>query len=254
MSSEGDTSGFAEAQPAAPAGAPRELERAQGRSGELVLRARHGRLEVISNGTFLISTENEVSSRALVSAAAPWLPEGPLRILIGGLGLGFALDEALALERAESVTVVELEPVVACWFARYGGERARRASADHRARILIADVGDVLRSAPGSYDLICLDTDNGPQWLVREPNAALYDDEGIALAFSALNAGGIVVFWSPERYPRFEAALAVRFPFVRAIATHDVVDGRELEYTMYVAAKARPREGGPWPGARDVPG
>jgi spermidine synthase len=229
--------GAGEAQPAAPGDTPHELERAHGLSGELVLRARDGRLEVISNGTFLISTDNEASSRALVGAAMPWLPEGPLRILIGGLGLGFALDEALALERAAAVTVAELEPVVASWFGRYGGARARRAAADHRARIVIDDVRDVMRSAPEAFDLICLDTDNGPQWLMREPNAALYDDDGIALAFCALRAGGLVVFWSPERYTWFEAALAVRFPSVRAVAAVDVVDGRELEYTMYVAKR-----------------
>ena len=60
-------------------GAPRELERTQGRDGELVLRRRGPHLEVISNGAFLISTENEASSRALVSAAAPWLADGPPR-------------------------------------------------------------------------------------------------------------------------------------------------------------------------------
>jgi len=253
MSSRRGSPGAGEIRRAASDNAPRELERTRGRSGELVLRARNGRLEVISNGTFLISTDNEASSRALVSAALPWLLAGPLCILIGGLGLGFALDEALALERAASVTVAELEPVVASWFAHYGGQRARRASADRRARIVIEDVCDVMRSAPEAFDMICLDTDNGPQWLMREPNAALYDDEGIALAFSALKAGGLVVFWSPERYPRFEAALAARFPSVRAIGAVDVVDGRELEYTMYVAAKVGSPGGGSRLKADDLP-
>ena len=117
-------------------------------------------------------------------------------MLIGGLGLGYALDEALDLERAEVVTVAEFEPCILSWFEQYGGERARRAAADGRARILIADVYDVLREASCEYDLICLDTDNGPRWLVREPNAALYDERGIALVSSASEAerrGGLLV-------------------------------------------------------------
>jgi spermidine synthase len=232
--------------------APHELERVQGRSGELALRARGGHLEVISDGSFLISTENEASSRSLVSAATPWLPDGPLHILIGGLGLGFALDEALRLPRTEAVMVAEFEPAVVSWFARYGAERARRASADSRARIVVADVQDVLRAASQAYDLIALDTDNGPHWLVRESNAALYDDRGLALVFSALKAGGVAVFWSPERYPRFEAALGARFPFVRAVAAVDVVGGRALEFTMYVAAKAGSPPGDPKLGAEDT--
>ena len=217
----------------------RVLERAQGRGGELVLRGRGSHLEVISNGAFLISTENEASSRALVTAALPWLPEGQLRVLIGGLGLGFALDEALLLQGAQAVTVAELEPCIVSWFERYGGERARRVAADGRARIVIADVYDTLREASEAYDLICLDTDNGPHWLVRERNAALYDAGGIALAFSALRPGGVAVFWAPERYPGFEAALAARFSKVLAVPATDVVGGRRHCYTMYVALRER---------------
>lgn len=219
-------------------GAPAELERVQGRGGELVLRRRGPHLEVISNGAFLISTENEASSRALVSAAVPWLPDGPLSVLIGGLGLGYALDEALGLDRVESVTVAEFEPVIVSWFERHGGGRARRAATDGRARIVIADVHDLLREAHEAYDIICLDTDNGPEWLVREPNAVLYDAGGIALTYAALRQGGAAVFWSPERYPEFEAALAARFPAIHAVTATDVVEGRCLEYTMYVARRA----------------
>jgi hypothetical protein len=97
-----------------------------------------------------------------------------------------------------------------------------------------------------------LDTDNGPRWLVREPNAGLYDDRGLAIVSSALKAGGVAVFWSPERYSRFEAALTARFPFVRAVAAVDVVGGRTLEYTMYVAAKAGSPPGDPMLGAENT--
>ena len=93
-----------------PSSPPIVVDRRHGRAGELVLRLRGGDdWEVISNGTFLIAGSNEVSSRALVTAAVPELPDRPLDVLIGGLGLGYALDEALDLPRLRSVTVVELE-------------------------------------------------------------------------------------------------------------------------------------------------
>jgi hypothetical protein len=150
------------------------FDRAIGRSGELVLR-RHGTdLEVIVNGTFLVSTANEASSRALVSAALPHLGGDALEVLIGGLGLGYALDEALVVERVSRVTVAEYEPVIVRWFRSHGEGRAKRAAAGERAgraALEVADVADVLAARPGSFDLVLLDTDNGPEWLVRGSNA-----------------------------------------------------------------------------------
>jgi spermidine synthase len=216
------------------------LERAQGHSGELVLRRRGGHLEVVSNGAFLISSENEQSSRALVAAARARLPCRALDVLIGGLGLGYALDEALALPGLRSVTVAELEPVVVRWFDRYGGERARRASADGRARIVVADVLEVLQAQLGAWDLICLDTDNGPEWPVRPANAGIYTREGLRLARGALRRGGVAVVWSPERYPWFERLLEETFGSVGAVTAVDCVDGRRVDYTMYVV-QALPR-------------
>jgi len=213
------------------------LERTQGHSGELVLRRSRGHLEVILNGAFLISTENDASSRAMVSAALPHLAGDALQVLIGGLGLGYALDEALAEPRVARVTVAELEPTVVRWFREHGEERAARAAAGERAgraRIERADVAQVLARDAGCYDLVSLDTDNGPAWLVRDANAGLYEDDGVRLVAAALHPGGAAVFWSPERYPAFEAVLAGVFSRVVPEPAFDVVQARRHEYTMYV--------------------
>jgi spermidine synthase len=210
------------------------LERAAGVDGELVLR-RHGRhLEIVSNGVFLISTENEASSRALVRAARPLLPSRPLDVLIGGLGVGHALDEALDIPGLRSVTVVELEPMVLTWYRRYGGAAAVRAAADVRVRLLIDDVGAVLARAAGAYDLVALDTDNGPDWLVREANAGLYDGAGLRRTNRALRAAGVAAFWLTGHHAVFRAALESVFADVSASEAVDVVGGRPHTYVMYV--------------------
>ena len=72
---------------------------------------------------------------------------------------------------------------------------------------MVADVADLLHDAVAGYDLIALDTDNGPEWLVREANAGLYSEAGVRRAHDALRAGGAAVFWSPARYGRFERLL-----------------------------------------------
>lgn len=225
-----------------------EIERASGVCGELVLRRGAAGLEVIANGVFLVSAANAASSRALVAAAWPHVHGGGLRVLIGGLGIGDALDEALACERVASVTVAELEPVIVRWFREHGGDTARRAEAAERAgraRIVVGDVADVLTASPGSWDLVALDTDNGPEWLVRGENAGLYTSAGLRQVRAALRPGGAAVFWSPERYPLFEGDLGDVFDAVGREAAVDVIDGRPHEYTMYVARRdGSPSESG----------
>jgi spermidine synthase len=217
-----------------------EIERAEGVSGELVLRRGAAGLEVIAGGVFLVSAANAASSRALVTAAWPHLPGGDLRVLIGGLGIGDALDEALACERVATVTVAELEPVIVRWFREHGGAtacRAQEAEVAGRARIVVDDVARVIESSAASWDLIALDTDNGPEWLVRGANAGLYAPGGLRRVCAALRSGGACVFWSPERYPLFEGDLGDVFDEVERVAAVDVIDGRPHEYTMYVARR-----------------
>jgi spermidine synthase len=217
-----------------------EIERADGVSGELVLRRGAAGLEVIAGGVFLVSAANAASSRALVTAAWPHLAGEALQVLIGGLGIGDALDEALACRRVTSVTVAELEPVIVRWFREHGGEAARRAEEAERAgraRIVVGDVARVIGAGAGTWDLIALDTDNGPEWLVRGENAGLYSSAGLRRVRAALRSGGVAVFWSPERYPLFEGDLADVFEAVERVASVDVIDGRPHEYTMYVARR-----------------
>ena len=218
-----------------------------------MLRRSGADLEVIAGGTFLISSANGDSSRALVTAglrfltdggASPENDDGPfsagLHVLIGGLGLGYALDAALAERRIQRVTVAEFEPLIVDWFRAYGEGRAARLAAGEaagRARIVVADVADVMRESAGAFDLVALDTDNGPDWLVREANAGLYDEAGVMLARRALRPGGVAVFWSPERYDWFAARLSTVFAGVDEVAAHDHVGGRRHEYTMYVGRR-----------------
>jgi spermidine synthase len=214
------------------------VELGRGRSGELVLLRRGAELQIVCNGAFVIASCNERSSRALVAAARPFLAAGPLDVLIGGLGMGYALDEALDVPGLRSVTVAEYEPLIVAWFATHMRERASRAERDARSRIVVADVHDLLHGGP-RYDLIALDTDNGPQWLIRADNARLYEAGGVRLVAQAVRPGGVVVFWSPERYEQFESTLRDSFGRVLAHQATDVVDGHDVQYTMFVCCEPR---------------
>ena len=118
--------------------------------------------------------------------------------------------------------------------------RAAAGERTGRTRIACAHVADVLARDTGLYDVVSLDTDNGPAWLVRDDNAGLYSHAGVRLAASALRPGGAAVFWSPDRYPAFEAVLAEVFPRVVPVPAFDLVQDRRHEYTMYVGLTQGP--------------
>jgi spermidine synthase len=101
----------------------------------------------------------------------------------------------------------------------------------------VADVFDLLAEHREGYDLIALDTDNGPEWLVRDENARLYAEDGLRLVHAALKPGGVAVFWSPDEYSWFAALLGRVFAGVEPAGADDVVAGRRLSYTMYVCRR-----------------
>jgi len=215
------------------------VERGDGRSGELALLRRGDELQIVCNGAFVIASSNERSSRALIAAARPYLPDRPLDVLIGGLGMGYALDEALDLPALRGVTLAEYEPLIVEWFTTHMRERAARVERDARTRIVVVDVRDLLAGG-ARYDLIALDTDNGPRWLIRAGNAGLYEADGLRQTASVVRPDGVVVFWSPERYAAFESALEGAFGAVSAAPARDVVEGRPIDYVMYVCREPRP--------------
>lgn len=187
------------------------VERLQTPRGELVLRRDGEHHEIVSNGMFLMDTRNGESERALVRAAV----RGPgARVLIGGLGVGFSLAEALALDAA-AVTVAEIEPAVVRWNREHLGTAA--ALDDPRVSLVVADLAAVLGAGTDTYDAICLDVDNGPEWTVTVDNAALYGDPGLSAVDRRLAPGGTLAVWSAGRAPAFEARLRARYPDVRTI-------------------------------------
>lgn len=172
--------------------------------GELVLRRAGAAFEVISNGTFLMDTRGGRSERALVSAAL----EGTAgaRLLLGGLGVGFSLDEALRHDVAE-VVVVEVEPAVLEWAAGPLRGVVERGLDDPRVHPVVGDLRDVIAGMEGGFDAVCLDVDNGPGWLVHEPNASLYDAAGLEALAGLLRPGGRLSVWSAHEDGAFEARL-----------------------------------------------
>lgn len=203
-------------------------ERRTGENGELVLRGDGRHFEIISNGVFLMDTRAGESERLLVRAALE-RARRPATVLIGGLGVGFSLDEALRSPRTRAVTVIEREPAIIGWHVTHLRPYSGGAIDDPRVRVERADLLAWLRAAhvpahapahaggPEVYDVVCLDIDNGPEWTVTEGNAALYGPAGLDLVAGSLRPGGVLAVWSANAAPAFEEALRERFTGVCAL-------------------------------------
>jgi spermidine synthase len=195
---------------------PRVVERTAGRNGELVLRADGDHLEIVSNGVFLMDTRDGRSERLLARAAVTGLP-GPGSLLLGGLGVGFTLREALRSPLVAAVTVVELEPVVIAWNRTWLRGHSGDALADPRVEVVCDDLVEWVGRQGGSFDAICLDVDNGPGWTVTPANARLYAPDGLALLCRRLRPGGTLAVWSAAAAEPFEAELRRLFADVAAL-------------------------------------
>jgi hypothetical protein len=81
-----------------------------------------------------------------------------------------------------------------------------------------ADVADrIATAAPASFDAICLDTDNGPDWLVSPANARLYTDSGLAAAARSLTPAGVLAVWSAAPSPALVARMGGLFAEVMTL-------------------------------------
>jgi len=194
---------------------PEVIDRRDGVNGELTLRRTGADHEVIVNGTFLMDTRDGRSERALVREAVAGLDEA--RVLLGGLGVGFSLDEALRAPSVAEVVVCEIESAVVEWTRTHLREYGGAGLDDPRVSLVVADLGETLESLDGPVDAICLDVDNGPGWVVHERNRRLYADPGIALLRRRVRPGGRLTVWAAAADTEFEARLHDRFDAVRAV-------------------------------------
>jgi spermidine synthase len=187
------------------------LARLETGRGELVLRRAGDRFEIISNGVFLMDTSDGTSERLLVTAAVAACPAREPRILIGGLGVGFSLRRAADLDHVRAIDVVEIEPAIIGWHQTFLSHLTGVALADRRVSVHECDLVTWLRGHTDPYDVICVDTDNGPNWLVFDANRDLYAAAGLDLLASRLSDGGVLAIWSAARDLDFERRLRRRF-------------------------------------------
>jgi len=160
-------------------------------------------------------------------------------LLIGGLGMGFTLRAALAVLGAEArITVAELVPSVIAWARGPMAELFAGSLDDPRARILTADVGEVIRRSSEAFDAILLDVDNGPEGLIRPANDALYEVSGLQAARRALQPKGVLAVWSSGPHPGFSRRLRDAGFEVDEVTVRATFRGGGARHLIWFAVKA----------------
>ena len=188
----------------------KELGRTETSDGnDMRLTERDGEYVILLNGSTLMSNRTHGSEEALATLACRRLgaAERP-RVLVGGLGMGFTLRATLdLLPPGAIVTVAELVPAVVEWNRGPVASLANHPLRDKRVRIKVTDVGYTLRKNPGRFDAILMDVDNGPAAFTWLKNRGLYDNAGVAAAYTALKTGGRLAVWSAWDDRKFEQRL-----------------------------------------------
>jgi spermidine synthase len=146
----------------------------------------------------LMNSRAHYSEDLLAEIACERLGNRPdLRILIGGLGMGYTVSAALKrLGASGRVVVAEIVPAVVDWNMGIIAGLAGSPLKDARVSVRKADVALIMRERRGAYDAILLDVDNGPAGLTRKDNIWLYQPTGLAAAYEALRPGGMLAIWA----------------------------------------------------------
>jgi len=198
------------------------IERCTGLEGELQLQRRGEEYEIIYNGIFLMATYNGASEKAAISDALEIVTsfgERSVNVLMGGLGVGYSLQEALAWKQVTRVTLAEIEPAIIRWNRGILKIINQNALYDPRTNLLNSDFREVLRNQAKAalndtsrkYQVVMVDTDNGSSWLSLPSNAFFYSTDGLQLINNCLHPGGVACFWSSRREEPFEEQLKKEF-------------------------------------------
>lgn len=196
--------------------------------------------EVTVDHEFLMSSHHTDSERALATRAIAW-HAGPaasgrseLRVVVGGLGLGYTAKAALDTGSVGDLVVLELLPEVIRWFDDGLVPLAGVLGADSRFHVERADIFVRLAAAPPSElpDLILIDVDHSPDEVLAPANRAFYEPEGLRRAGAWLAPGGILAVWSSAENRAFVEALDSTFHEVRVERIewrNELIDSDEVD-------------------------
>ncbi len=181
---------------------------------EMQLYQHDGDFSMQINGYELMNSRQHESELELARLGCASLTDhGAPSVLIGGLGLGYTLRQALDMLGLHSkVVVAELLGAVVEWNREFVGELNGHPLEDERVDLKTGDIVELISHSKSRFDAILLDIDNGPSAFTYSGNQRLYGCEGIQACLGALRKHGCLAVWSPQPSKSFEQLL-MRYNF-----------------------------------------
>ena len=222
-----------------------ELDWQQTAMGELTLRRRVEPslgvdvYEVKLGEEFLMSSLFTVAEEELARLGLAAVEGDDLRVLVGGLGLGYTAVTALADPRVGSLEVVDALPAVIDWHERGLLPVSAAITADPRASLVLDDFFALMRREPETaYDAILVDIDHSPRFSLDPSHADLYTPAGLRALARHLAPGGVFALWSDDPPDdEFMAALGTVFAHCSAhpVTFDNPLTGGTSANTVYIA-------------------
>lgn len=193
--------------------------------------------EVTLNHEFLMSSYLTASERALSEVALTMHVGTELRVLVGGLGLGYTARAALQSDRVSRCEVIEFLPQVISWLAEGMVPLSEELNADSRLQVTHGDVYQKLLNPPTEHhELILIDVDHSPDENLGSANGQFYTAEGLRRAKLHLSEGGILGVWSYAESSPFVDALREVFANVRVepvTVFNNLIDVEQTDWLFF---------------------
>lgn len=212
-----------------------ELDYRQTPLGELVLRRRREPVlgidvfEVKLGDEFLMSSLFTAGEVALARLGLAGLGDGPLDVVVGGLGLGHTARAVLDHPGVRSLLVIEALPAVIDWHRRGLVPLGAGLAGDPRCEFVNGDFFALVdsstldsRDPDRRFDAILVDIDHTPSHVLHGSHASFYHREGLRRLAGHLRPGGSFALWSDE--PPEEVLLS------ELSAVFDAVQGHLVEF------------------------
>ncbi|MGI5920907.1 MAG: hypothetical protein ACOX6I_04150 [Syntrophomonadaceae bacterium] len=195
----------------------------------------HREMEMVIDGIFIMASYNHLSSELMIRKALQYIGETNIDILVGGLGMGFTIQEACSHTNVRSIDVVEIQPAIVEWNHKELRDYNGGCLEDSRVKVIVDDFYDYVTMTKEHYDIIAMDIDNGPMMLVKADNERVYNREFFTRVKAVMKAAGIFVIWSCNPEP--ELLNTARQVFAECFMEQVVEEhsGRSVPYYLYFA-------------------